>query len=71
MQDKDKIFVLYRSKKIIFEEKEMRVKEILKKLNLSSEYAFAVKGGEILDENQTVKAGEEIKIINAISGGII
>lgn len=69
MQVKEKIYVLYRGKKIEFEEEKMKVKEILKKLNLSSEYAFAVRNGEILDENQTVKAGDEIKIVNAISGG--
>ncbi|MCS7214181.1 MAG: MoaD/ThiS family protein [Candidatus Calescibacterium sp.] len=69
MQVKEKIYVLYRGKKIEFEEEKMKVKEILKKLNLSGEYAFAVRNGEILDENQTVKAGDEIKIVNAISGG--
>ncbi len=71
MQDnKGKIFILYRNKKIVFEEKEIKVKDIIKRLNLSTDYAFAVKNGEILDANEIVKAGDEIKIINAISGGI-
>lgn len=71
MQDnKGRIFILYRNKKIVFEEKEIKVKDIIKRLNLSTDYAFAVKNGEILDANEIVKAGDEIKIINAISGGI-
>lgn len=69
MNDKEKIFIIYRNKKIALEGKTIKVKDVLKMLNLSSEYAFAVKDGRILDENENIKEGEIVKIISAISGG--
>lgn len=69
--EEGKIYVIYRSKRIVLEEKEITAKEILKRLGLSREYAFVVKDGNILDENEIVREGEEVRVVNAISGGKI
>ena len=45
------------------------VKDILKKLNLSKDYTFVIVNGEIAEENQTVLPQDEIRVVNAISGG--
>ena len=48
---------------------EATVKEILRKLNLSKDYAFVIVNGEIAEENQTVSPQDDIRVVNAISGG--
>ena len=45
------------------------VKDILEKLNLSKDYAFVVVNGEIAEENQAVSPQDDIRVVNAISGG--
>ncbi len=43
--------------------------DLLKALELSPEYAFVVKNGEIVPETEEIKSEDDIKIVNAISGG--
>ncbi len=66
-----KIDVVYRGKKLIleFDKEKVKVQDILKHLNLSRYYAFVIKDGEILDENEYIKDGEVVRVVNAISGG--
>ncbi len=66
-----KVYVTYRGKDIelSFDQEKVRVGDVLKALNLSKEYAFAVRGDELLDIKDELKDGEKIRVINAISGG--
>ncbi len=66
-----KVKVVYRGqiKELEFEKDKVSALDILKALGLSREYAFMVRGGEILQDRELIKEGEEVKIINAISGG--
>lgn len=66
-----KVRVLYRgqTKELEFERDRVSAEEILRALSLSKEYAFVVKDDEVLDEKDYVKDGEEVRVINAISGG--
>ena len=63
--------VKYRGKeqKINIEKEKILAIDLLKALNLSPEYAFVVKDGEVIPENEEIKGNEDIKIVNAISGG--
>lgn len=45
------------------------VKDALRKLNLSCESHLVVRDGELLTENDSLRNGETVKIISAISGG--
>ncbi len=45
------------------------VKEAFQQLSLSSESHLIVRDGELLNENDVLRDGEEVKIIPAISGG--
>lgn len=56
-------------KVLTFDKDKIKAKDILKSLGLSKDFAFVVKNGEIVDENETVLESDEIKVINAISGG--
>ncbi len=47
----------------------VRAEDILKLLGLSSEHAFIVKNGEVVSEDEPIHEGDDIKVINAISGG--
>ncbi len=66
-----KVDVVYRGKTLTleFDKDKVKVKDILKHLNLSRDYAFVVKDGEILDENEYIKDSEVVRVVNAISGG--
>ncbi len=68
-----KVKVNYRGQEIEleFEEKILKARDILKALGLSREYAFVVRDDEVLDENEPIMEGENIRVINAISGGYI
>ncbi|MEJ5339038.1 MAG: MoaD/ThiS family protein [Aquificaceae bacterium] len=68
-----RVRVSYRgqSLELEFEGDRVRVKDLLRSLGLSREYAFVVKGDEILDERDFIKDGESLRVINAISGGYI
>ncbi|WP_457639368.1 MoaD/ThiS family protein [Persephonella sp.] len=43
--------------------------ELLKLMGLSPEYAFVVKNGELASEDEPVSPEDELKVVNAISGG--
>lgn len=66
-----KIKVHYRGqiKEIEFEGEKVKVLDLLKALGLSREYAFVVKGDDILEETDLIEDGDEIRVINSISGG--
>ncbi len=54
----------------VFEfDKQMRVKELLEKLNLSPESTLVVRGEEVLTEDEWLEEEDEVKVISAISGG--
>ncbi|MFN3471472.1 MAG: MoaD/ThiS family protein [Aquificaceae bacterium] len=57
-------------KELEFEGDKITALELLKALNLSREYAFVVRGEEILEDKAAIKDGEEVRVINAISGGM-
>ena len=63
------IEVLYRGKVIIVEEKEITAGELLKKLGLSPASSLVVKNGEVVTEKEKLREGDNIRVINAISGG--
>ncbi len=66
-----KVKVYYRGelKELEFDREKITAPELLKALGLSKEYAFVVKEDEILDERDVIRDGEEVRVINAISGG--
>ncbi|QID32762.1 thiamine biosynthesis protein ThiS [Pampinifervens florentissimum] len=68
-----KVKVSYRGQtlELEFEGERVRVGELLKALGLSREYAFVVKGEDVLEEKDTIVDGESVRVINAISGGYI
>lgn len=57
-------------KEIELEGEKVRVADLLRAMNLSREYAFVVRGEEVLDERELLRDGEELRVINAISGGL-
>ena len=63
------IKVLYRGKEIELPEKKLKAKELLKRLGLSPLSSLVVKNGEVISEEDTVEEGDNIRVINAISGG--
>jgi sulfur carrier protein len=66
-----KLKIKYRGKEQEIEINKDKVKagDILEALGLSSEYAFVVKNGEVVSEEEEIKETDDIKVINAISGG--
>lgn len=54
-----------------FEKDKVKAVDILKSLGLSRDFAFVVKNGEIISENETVSEKDDIKVVNAISGGVL
>ena len=66
-----KIKVKYRGNTVELEFKQEKItaKDILKALNLSSEYAFVAKNGKGAGEEDKINPGDEIRVVNAISGG--
>ncbi|EDP75157.1 MoaD/ThiS family protein [Hydrogenivirga sp. 128-5-R1-1] len=63
------IKVLYRGREIEVEGKRLKAKELLKKLGLSPLSSLVVKNGEVISEEEYVEEGDNIRVINAISGG--
>ncbi len=49
----------------------VQVKTAFQKLNLSPEAHLIVRNGELLNENDYLKDGDEVKIVAVISGGCI
>jgi sulfur carrier protein len=66
-----KLRVQYRGKELDleFEENKVKAKDLLKAMNLSREYAFVVVNGEVVEEDFYIKEGDQVRVINAISGG--
>jgi sulfur carrier protein len=66
-----KLRVHYRGKELEleFEENKVKAKDLLKAMNLSKEYAFVVVNGEVVEEDFFIKEGDQVRVINAISGG--
>lgn len=62
------VTLLYRKQKLEIEGT-VTVREALEKLGLSPESHLVVRNGELLNENDTLRNGEEVKVISAISGG--
>ncbi len=51
------------------EGKSIQVKQALQQLNLSPEAHLLVRQNELLNENDWLKDGDEVKIVAVISGG--
>ncbi len=49
----------------------IQVKSALQQLNLSPEAHLLVRDGELLNENDYLKDGDEVKIVAVISGGSV
>ncbi len=49
--------------------KRMKVRELLKELNLSPESTIVVRGEEVLTEDEWIEEEDEVRVISAISGG--
>jgi sulfur carrier protein len=66
-----KLRVQYRGKELEleFEGDKVKAKDLLKAMNLSREYAFVVVNGEVVDEDFYIREGDQVRVINAISGG--
>ncbi|SNZ08618.1 sulfur carrier protein [Persephonella hydrogeniphila] len=66
-----KIKVKYRGKEqtLEFDKERVTALDILKALGLSPEHAFVAKNGELASEDEIVTPQDEIKVVNAISGG--
>ncbi|MFA4028641.1 MAG: hypothetical protein GDYSWBUE_000666 [Candidatus Fervidibacterota bacterium] len=60
---------IFRGKVYEFDEEKMKVKDLLKRLNLSPESTLVVRGDEVLTEDELLRRGDEVRIIIAISGG--
>lgn len=63
-------FVL-RKKEYQLEGKSIQVKQALKELNLSPEAHLMVRRGDLLNENDWLSDGDEIKVVPVISGGSV
>ena len=63
--------VKYRGKDIVvsIDKDKVLAIDLLKSLDLSPEFAFVVKNGEIVPETEEIKPDDNIKVVNAISGG--
>lgn len=68
-----KVYVEYRGQRMEmeFEGRHVKAGDLLKAMGLSREYAFVVRGEEILEEKDLIEDGETVRVINAISGGYI
>jgi sulfur carrier protein len=66
-----KLRVQYRGKELEleFEGDKVKAKDLLKAMNLSREYAFVVVNGEVVEGDFYIKEGDQVRVINAISGG--
>ncbi len=66
-----KLKVRYRGKihEIQIDKDKVKAKDILDYFNLSPEFAFVAKNGEIVSEDEEILPNDDIKVVNAISGG--
>lgn len=63
------IRLVLRKKEYVLEVQSIQVKQDFKELDLSPEAHLMVRGGELLNENDWLRDGEEVKIVAVISGG--
>ena len=63
------IKLILRKQEYQLEEKSIQVKQALQQLNLSPEAHLLVRNGDLLNENDYLRDGDEIKIVAVISGG--
>ncbi|NPB06769.1 MAG: MoaD/ThiS family protein [Aquificae bacterium] len=63
--------VVYRGKEIELPVKEIKAKELLKRLGLSPLSALVIKNGEVVSEDELLREGDEVRVVNAISGGSV
>lgn len=63
------IRLMLRKQELHLEEKSIQVKQAFHKLELSPEAHLLVRNGELLNENDWLRDGDEIKIVPVISGG--
>ncbi|HEX9018717.1 MAG TPA: MoaD/ThiS family protein [Anaerolineaceae bacterium] len=63
------IKLILRKQVFQLDEKSIQVKQALQQLNLSPEAHLLVRNGDLLNENDYLKDGDEIKIVAVISGG--
>lgn len=63
------IRLVLRKQEFQLEEKSIQVKQVFRQLNLSPEAHLLVRNGELLNDNDWLHDGEEIKIVPVISGG--
>ena len=63
------IILTLRKQEFQLEGKSIQVKAALQQLNLSPEAHLLVRDGELLNENDWLKDGDEVKIVAVISGG--
>ena len=61
--------VIYRGKEFEFPENKLKAKELLQKLGLSPLSSLVIRNGEVISEDDYVEEGDEVRIVNAISGG--
>ncbi|NPA41047.1 MAG: MoaD/ThiS family protein [Aquificae bacterium] len=63
------IKVIYRGKEIEIPEKRLKAKDLLKRLGLSPLSSLVIKNDEVISEEDYVEEGDNIRVVNAISGG--
>lgn len=63
------IRLVLRKQEFQLDEKSIPVKQVFRQLNLSPETHLLVRNGELLNENDWLRDGDEIKIVPVISGG--
>jgi sulfur carrier protein len=63
------IKLVLRKKEYQLEGKSVQVKDAFVRLQLSPEAHLLVRNGELLNENDWLKDGDEVKIVAVISGG--
>jgi sulfur carrier protein len=63
------IKLILRKKEYQLDEKSIQVKQALQQLSLSPEAHLLVRNGDLLNENDYLKDGDEVKIVPVISGG--
>jgi sulfur carrier protein len=61
-------FIL-RKKELQLDEKSIQVKQAFKLLDLSPEAHLVVRNGVLLNENDYLSDGDEVKVVPVISGG--
>ncbi len=64
------IKVIYRGKEIEVPKEKIKAKELLEFLGLSPLSSLVIKNGEVVPEDEIIEEKDEVRVVNAISGGI-